>query len=417
MVTPYMPYSPDGHPIEVVEGDADEVSTRGQQITDLGNDMAASWRLISRLVDDGADMEGDAVEKIREIAGEVSKDLDKASALYLAVGPHISQYGTDLESAKNAMGPLVTSLEQLWREYYQLSRDADSAEGAVPWRKPDDDADQEDKDAYDTASENAQDARGAATAKKADWDEAAGRYDDEWDDWHTAFTNASTRIKEGVSGKIEDSWKDDMKGLLDFLADVLAVAGIVLAVLAIVIGGPIIGALAAIVAIATLVVQIAKFAVGDGDWLDLTFAIIGIVPFIGPAAKGLRGGSVMTQFSDDFIRLTGQGAGSVKNWATGLNALKGSGFWGGVGKFTTEFLSGKSADDWLNMGSRGIDALDTVSTVWATQFGIVGMIKDTAEGAWGNAFDPDQNPFQVDTDYVVQAPGAPGSRTPEPFMV
>lgn len=218
--------------------------------------MSDAWRLISRLVDDGADMEGAAIDKVREIAGDASSDLDKASALYLAVGPHISTYGTELRSAQDAvMTPLVRRLERLWDEYYELSRDADTAEGAVPWREPDDDAEQSEKDHYAEAEAHAQQARTLATKKKGEWDVAAGQYDDEWDSWHTAFTTAAREIKDGVTGKIEDSWRDDMKGLLDFLADVLAVAGIVLAVLAIVIGGPIIGALAAIVAIATLVVR------------------------------------------------------------------------------------------------------------------------------------------------------------------
>lgn len=409
MVTPYMPSSPDGHLIEVLDGDAEEVATRGTQISDLGNTMSDAWRLISRLVEDGADMEGAAIDKVREIADGVSDDLDKASALYLAVGPHISRYAEDLRGAQDAITPLVTRLDRLWGEYYQLTRDADTAQGAVPWRQPDDDAEQSERDSYDDAVEHAQQMSNQADGKKAEWDTAAAAYDDEWDSWHTAFTTAAQNIKDGVTGKIEDSWRDDMKGLLDFLADVLAVAGIVLAVLAIVIGGPIIGALAAIVAIATLVVQLSKFALGDGDWLGLTFAIIGIVPFIGPAAKFLRSGNIMTQLSDDFVRLSGQGAGSIKNWMTGLNALKGSGFWGGVGKFTTEFMSGKSGDEWMTMGSRGVDALDTMATVWSTQLGIVGMITDSAQGAWGGAFDPDQNPFQIDADAAVMAPGAPQS--------
>ena len=417
MVTPYMPASPDEHRIEVVDGDPDAVSARGTQITQLGNAMSDAWRLISRLVDDGADMEGAAIDKIREVAGDVSSDLDKASALYLAVGPHISTYGTELRTAQDAMTPLVNRLERLWDEYYRLTRDADSAQGAVPWRQPDDDAEQADKDSYDDAVAHAEQAWERANAKKGEWDAEAAAYDREWDSWHTAFTTAAREIKDGVTGKIEDSWRDDMKGLLDFLADVLAVAGIVLAVLAIVIGGPIIGALAAIVAIATLVVQISKFALGDGDWVGLTFAIIGIVPFIGPAAKFLRSGHVMSQLSDGFVRLTGQGAGGVKNWLTGLNALKGSGFWGGVGKFSTEFLSGKSADEWAGMGARGIDALDTVATVWSTQLGIAGMITDSAQGAWSGAFDPDQNPFQIDADVSVMAPGAPGAPSSSPVMI
>lgn len=399
MVSPYMPYSPAGHPIEVVEGDPTDVKNRGDQITALGDQMREAWSLITRLVDDGAEMEGDAVDTLRDVADEVSGDLDKAGELYQAVGPHISTYGSELDGAQSAMRPLVTSLETLWSEYYTLSNDAESAQWGVP-AKPDDDADQSEKDDYDKAHEAAKDAQDAADAKKSDWDETALKYDAEWDSWHTVFTTAATNIREEMSGKIKDSWKDNLRGLLDFLADVLAVAGIVLCVLAIIIGGPIIMALAAVVAVATLLVQIAKFGVGDGDWVDLTFAIIGCIPFIGPAAKFFSGagqaGGVMnlvkTSFAADGARLFGS-APSVGAWFTRVNQLGGSGFGGGVLKFTTEFLSGKGMDEWAGMGSRGIDAVDTLASVWSAQLGIAGQIKDTAEGAWSGAFGPGQNPF------------------------
>jgi hypothetical protein len=203
-----------------------------------------------------------------------------------------------------------------------------------------------------------------------------------------------------MSGKIEDSWKDNLRGLLDFLSNVLAVAGIVLAVLAIIVGGPIIAALAAIVAVATLVVAIAKFGVGDGNWVDLAFAIVGVVPFIGPAAKFFRGAgeagglwsAIKTGVGSDAVRLFGR-APSVASWFTRVNALAGDGFGQGALKFSTEFLTGKGMDDWALMGSSGLDALDTVASVWSSQIGIAGMIKDTASGAWQGAFNPGQNPF------------------------
>ena len=294
----------------------------------------------------------------------------------------------------------MTKLQELWEDYYELCRTADTAEGAVP-HEPDADADADEQSAYDQASAHADEQRGLAAAKKDDWDAVAGQYDEAWDDWYDAFDRAARNIEEGVSGKIEDSWKDDLRGALDFLASVLAVAGIILAVLAIVVGGPIIAALAAIVAVATLVVALTrKLAFDDGSWLDVAFGVIGVVPFIGPAARTFRGlgsasgwRSLGTAFGDDSSRLSGVGAGTLENWASGLNALRGATFAEKAADFSAKLFSGQSIDEWAHMGSTSMDAVKTVTVVWTAQFQIVGQIRDVALGAVPGSFDPDQNPF------------------------
>ena len=86
--------------IDKLLGDPDEVTARGQQIIDLGSDMAAAWSLISRLAADGAEMEGRSIDKLRELCEKVSSDLSEASELYAAVGPHIRTYGTSLASSQ-----------------------------------------------------------------------------------------------------------------------------------------------------------------------------------------------------------------------------------------------------------------------------------------------------------------------------
>jgi len=398
MVTPYMPSrTPEGkNLIDELDGEPADVKRRGRQITELGAKMIASDRQINALVDGSSDMEGKAVDKLRELAEKVTSDLRKGGELYAAVGPHISDYGVALADAKPLLDTHATTLRTLWEEYYELSRQAETARGAVPRKPGDDDDDASAKEHYDEADANAQAKEQAAADKKDEWDAEAKRYDADFDDWHAAFALAAQNIKEGTSGKIEDSRMDNLKGALDFLADALAVAGIILAVLAIVVGGPIIVALAAAVAVASLAVQITKAVVGDADWFDLTLSVIGVIPFVGPGIRFFRGlgaaGGLKSVLKADFIRLTGLGASSGKDWITGLNALRGSGFWGGVNKFTTEFLSGKGVDDWAAMGPGGWSAVDTVSTVWTTKLGIVGMIKDTAGGAWGSAFG-DRNPF------------------------
>jgi hypothetical protein len=404
MVIPYMPSStPSGkNLISDLDSDGDAIAERGKQVTDLGAAMENAWNLISRLVDDGAEMEGNAIETLREVAGEVNDDLKEGGELYAAVGPHIKTYGDAVIEVKPKINGLVQDLMDKWEAYYNASQDAETARGAVP-RKPDDDADADEQSAFDNADQNASDAEDRAAGFKTEWDQLAGDYDREYETWWSAYDQAVKDIKDGMSGKIEDSWKDDLRGALDALADILTVAGIVLAVLAIVVGGPIIMALAAAVAVLTLLTQIAKFAVGDGDWFELSLAIVGCIPFIGPGFKffkglaqtstGVRGfaGAFGTAIKTDAFRLAGVGAGSPAAWMRGLNTLNGATPAAKFGEFATEFFTGKGMTDWSGIGSRGIDALDTVSTVWSTKFGIVGNIKSTADGVFGNFFDPDQN--------------------------
>ncbi|MFV0408059.1 MAG: hypothetical protein ACK5LN_14775 [Propioniciclava sp.] len=404
-----MPSSTAGRPISVLLGNAGDIDERGAQLTELGQAMVDSWRLISQLVDDGAAMDGEAIDKLREIAGTVSSDLNKAGESYLAVGPRIREYAEELSWAQQRIDPLVQDLQDLWEKYLALERDA--AEAAAS-----ENADSADPSTAGTPSNATTEAEAAAQAardKRAEWDEKAGEYDDAWDTWHDAFMTAANGIKEDFTDGLDDSWKDDLRGTLDFLADALAVAGIVLAVLAIVVGGPLIMALAAVVAVATLMVQLAKFGVGDGNGVDLFFAVVGVVPFIGPAAKFLRSGNIGAQFTADGARLFGRGATSFRSWFSGVNTLGGSGFWGGAQKFSAQFFTGKSADEWLNIGSRGIDAIDTLATVWSTQIGITSMIKSTlGDNVGSGLFDPDQHPFENPFRHAasdpIMAPGPPG---------
>lgn len=410
-VGPHMPYSPGNHPIEVVEGEPDEVRTRGQQITDLGSDMANSWSLIQRLVDDGASMEGQSIDKLRELAEKVGSDLGEAAELYSAVGPHIRTYGEALDAAQSAMRPLVAELDRLWTEYYQRSQQAAAASSAIP-REPGDDAEPSEVSAFERAEGDARDAANAASDSLDQWNATAAQYDEQWDTWHTAFMTASRNIEEDTSDAIKDSTMDDLRGLLEFVGNVLAVAGIILAVLAIVIGGPIIGALAAIVAVLSLVVAIAKFGVGDGDGLELTFAIIGVIPLVGPAAKFIKGfgpgswAQVGSSFGDDFGRLFGSGR-SASTVMRDLAGFRTSSFTDAFADISSKLFSGKGLDDWAQVPATGRGAFDTVSSVWTQQLGITGMIRDTATGSFQGAFNPQQNPFDF-SDYSSDAIMAPG---------
>jgi len=122
------------------------------------------------------------------------------------------------------------------------------------------------------------------------------------------------------------------------------------------------------------------------------------VPFIGPAARGLRGlgapggwRALGTAFGDDAARLFGVGATGIDDWASGLNRLQGTGFGAKAVDFTTGLLTGQNMAHWADPAvmTGGWNIVEGTAGVWATQLGIAGWIKDTAGGAFPGSFDPD----------------------------
>ncbi|WP_217178564.1 DUF308 domain-containing protein [Streptomyces sp. AC495_CC817] len=382
--------SPAGHQIQVVTGDPEAIKDRGQQISDLATDMQRSSALLQRLVDNGADMRGDAIDKLKELSEKVHSDLKKGGDLYSAVAPYIKTYGQELDDSQKAMTTIIEDLCDLWDEYNRKADAADSARNERPDYPTGDDADNEQlrQDAEDARDEAAGAASTLANSAKSAWDARAKDYDTEWDSWHTAFTNAASGIRDDMAGKIEDSWSDDFGGFLQFMSDVLAVAGIILAVLAIVIGGPIIAILAGIVAVLTLAVALTRAIRGEGSWVDVAFGVIGVIPFIGPAARGLRSFAAADNALGFFGRM--RPSSGWATWATKTNPVT------GFSDFSARLFAGHSLDDFgrLTDGTAtGLQTLEMVGNIWSSQFAIAGAIKDSAGGAWSGTFDPDQNPF------------------------
>lgn len=382
--------SPGGHHIQVVTGDPAEIKERGTQISDLATDMKNSALLLQRLVENGADMRGDAIDKLKELSEKVHGDLKKGGDLYSAVAPYIKTYGQELEDSQKTMTTIIEDLFDLWDEYNRKLEAADAARNERPDYPTGEDADdetlrEEAEKARDTAAGSA---NTLATNAKGAWDDRAKDYDTEWDSWHTAFSNAAKGIRDDMAGKIEDSWNDDFGGFLQFMSDVLAVAGIILAVLAIIVGGPLIAILAGIVAVLTLAVALTRAIRGEGSWVDVAFGVIGVIPFIGPAARGLKSFAAADNALGFFGRMTPSAGWSA--WATKTNPVT------GFADFSARLFGGHSIDDFgrLTDGTAtGVQTLEMVGNIWSSQFAIAGAIKDSAGGAWSGTFDADQNPF------------------------
>ncbi len=376
-----MPTSPRGREITYLTGDAEGVSQRGTQIQELATAMSNSADVMDRLVNDGSDMAGEAIDKLRELSTDVYAELRRAAELYQAVGPHISAYGAQLEISQPAIVPIVDNLQTLWLAYRDAQDTADGFDFSRPDYPRGEDAD--DPDLREQAEEDFAEERGAAQASaaaaRAAWDEEAGRYDTQWDSWYDAFEAAANGIREDSTDAITDSFDDDFRGFLETAASVLAVAGLVLAVLGLIIGGPIIAALAAIVAIAALIVTIVQMQYGDADGWDLAFAIVGVIPF-GAIGKGsgLLGESM--SFSDDFARWTGAGASSIGEWSQSMNAFRGMAGIDVASDIAAQVFSGRNVDDWAQVGTGALADVGTVASVWGTQAALVGDIVDLATG-------------------------------------
>lgn len=394
--------SPGDHEIHVLEGDADSIAERGRAIVRLGAQMVLASSTMQQLVEDGAEQEGAWIDKLKESSKEVYQELDKAGSLYQDVGPYVRDYGTALDAAQTSMKAIVPECERLWAIYESKSADFEAvASSPVDYAAHgDDDAGrQQAQQAHGDAVALARDDRDAAFAA---WKLEAAAYDGVRETWWREFEDACTGIEQANREGIEDSWKDNLDGVVEFVQTVLSIAGLVLAALALIIGGPIVGLLALIVGVVALALTIYQFSRGDAEGWDLAFAIVGVLPIgaIGDFASGgfttgmkswigMSGGM---SFGDDLARWSLSATGSglrPSTWVANMRSLAPeAGFLAGRGiEMTAEFLSTHGSDTWSALGGVGHAPWSIAYTadVVGNFFGVVpGMVRDTVslvEGA------------------------------------
>lgn len=251
--------SPRGRTIEHVEGDPDAIVSRGQKITDLGDAMESSAYWLGKIKDDAADQQGKAIEALRETIGDSSDTLAKAADLYTPVGPVLKTYGEELQDLKPKINALVDNCIELAQKV-----------PAVVTPEPDD-AGEED--------EGAKEAREA----QEDWEDEAELFDAAYDAWEDAFEKAVNGITDEMGDEIADGgwrtfWND--------LGTVLEVAGLILAIAALFITGPVIFWVALGVGLAALAVTLVQASYGDKGGGDIAMAVLGVIPF-GKVGTGL----------------------------------------------------------------------------------------------------------------------------------
>jgi hypothetical protein len=298
-------YSPEGrNPLVVLEGSHSDIWTRGDQLVTLGGQMdrtATSLKLIS----DGTTQISEAVDKVRETAGEVHGDLTKAATRYADTGAVLRTYADALEAAQNRLTPLVEEIEEKSLAVKTAQDDENSARAKVNdydttwiWET-------EATDTQKTAAATAlSEAESAASTAEGDLDGLWDTYDTHFGIWSDAYDSAVSGIHDAIeAADNNDFWLDDAA---DILLDVLGAVAIVLVVVALFVAAPLAAVLLAVVAVISVISLIAtiyKAARGNANAVDVAIAVVGIIPFAKPAMVALKAGGRFTTVAKTFTRL------------------------------------------------------------------------------------------------------------------
>lgn len=297
-----MQNSPRGHQIRKISGNGSEIMQRGTEMESLGTQMLESAEIL-KLIKGDAEGKGFSIKKIRDNVGDLHIDLAKAGERYKPSGTVLRLYGEAVVDVKLTLNQIVDECTQLWAKY-ESANEALTTAGSEPVPSEETPAESETR----TTSLN-----NLGTSKNSAynaWHDEAVKYDAPYDTWDTAYNNAAEGLKEANEGGVKDRWWDNALPFIEAALVVLAVAGVILAVLAIVIGGAVIALLAAIVGLVVLGMTIWKVCAGRGGKGDIALAVVGIIPFgrlgqLGGVFKGQSGiGAFAKGFGSDMAGLT-----------------------------------------------------------------------------------------------------------------
>lgn len=314
-----MDRSPAGREIRRIQGDAAGIEARGAEMETLGAEMRESAALLRSIVD-GARGKGYSIEDLKDDVGDLHVDLGRAGERYEPSGRVLRHYGRTLGEVQPTIDDVVETCDELWARY-TAARDAHADAAARP---PAPDATPEQLSAGEEAVAGLRSDRERAYDA---WLVEATRYDAPYDTWDAAYETALSGLEDANERGVSDSFWDDALPVIEAISTVLAVAGVVLAVLAIVVGAPLFLLLGAIVGIAALATTIWKVARGRGGAFDIAMAVIGIIPFgrlakLGQLADGWSGaGRFLSGFGSDMVGLTA--LREVRAWRGFVDVMRG----------------------------------------------------------------------------------------------
>ncbi|MGN7860800.1 putative T7SS-secreted protein [Microbacterium sp. 22303] len=280
-----------GHEVAVIEGDASAISDRGTTITTLATQMTTAAQTLQDIKSGKLVGKGYAMDKIKDVVGDVHGDLDEAGRRYKPAGKTLTDYAGVLATVQSQMKTIVSDCETSEKALATAQTDADQANHAlalhataVADHPPTPDQEASSKKTGDTLSGAATSAQSTLATAGKEHDHNLHRFDTAYDTWSDAYDDAVNGL--GDANKIgKDSRWENIAGVLAVISEWVSWIGLAIAVLGLIIGGPFFAIAALVVGVIALALTVALMFDGRKGWGDLAWAIVGVLP-IGKLGQG-----------------------------------------------------------------------------------------------------------------------------------
>ncbi|MFC6355189.1 hypothetical protein [Luethyella okanaganae] len=360
-----------GRTVAPIEGRAGDIVDRGEQIEELGEQMIGAAELMSRIAEGTAHGRGYSLDKVKEEIGDVHGELRLAGERYKPTGTALKRYGDALDGVQTRLGRIIPECEQTHAALETARGSQETAEGASMSAPPPPPGDAVAVAANEKLAQAASNAQTALNAAITDHDANLAEFDTQYDVWDEAYDKAVNEIGSATDGGISDGFWDDVSGIVDAALTVLTWVGIVLTVLALIVGGPLIALLAAIVAALTLLGTLYLYSQGRKSLGDVGWAVIGVLPFgkLGKLFKGQFKGfgtDFVKQYSGPVTQIRG-----VRGLPTSASAVGASGtlWYGAVAKNFNSYVGRVSAQPLFGSPSGALSRFfGGANRTWATTF-------------------------------------------------
>ncbi|WP_432188859.1 RHS repeat-associated core domain-containing protein [Streptomyces sp. Tue6028] len=301
-------------------GDPDRVRHLAQNLLDFADDVGEALRSVKGMADEDAVLKwaGKSAKAFGDEFSGVPKQLKKLKKSYEMAGDALAAYWPELERAQALADKALAKGREAQSDLSSAKSRLSSVDSWVTRankeadKYKDDPAGSRDKEKPDeakvrAATRDAQHAQSAQTSARSDVTSASGALDaakkmaeDARKMREEAARTAKTKIDEASDAGIHNRkwWEEVGDWFSDNWDTIVAVCKVVVAVvgiIAMIIGGPILGAIVLIAALVVLADTLNKYAKGQASLWDVAFAALDCIPggkgltSLGKLAKGMRG--------------------------------------------------------------------------------------------------------------------------------
>ncbi|MER5470447.1 DUF6531 domain-containing protein [Streptomyces sp. NPDC002685] len=302
-------------------GDPDRVRHLSKNLHDFADDVSDALRLIKGMADEDAVLRwaGKSAKAFQDEFSGVPKQLKKLKKSYEMAGDALADYWPKLERAQALADKALAKGREAQADLSSAKSRLSSADswvtkaGKEADKYKDDptgskDAEKPDEAKVRAATRDAQHAKSAQTSAQSDVTNANSALDaakkmaaDARRMREEAARDAKSKIDEASDAGIRNrKWWEEVGDWFsdnwDTIVTVCKVVVAVVGIIAMIIGGPILGAIVLIAALVVLADTLNKYAKGQASLWDVAFAALDCIPgmkgltTLGGLAKGLKGG-------------------------------------------------------------------------------------------------------------------------------